>query len=181
MHHVRARLFARYPAKVEDSAERGPCRNAEPPNPFGQGVEACGRKLIKLHVVSRRGQFPIFPSQRRAPPVAMDESTPIEIHVAEVKQLMDGDAEMFLLDCREPHEYQWCHLNGAQLIPLGQIPDRTGSLGDPQGRIVVYCHHGIRSLRVAHWLRQQGFSRAQSMAGGIEQWSCEIDPAVPRY
>ncbi|MGI9519132.1 MAG: rhodanese-like domain-containing protein [Pirellulaceae bacterium] len=111
----------------------------------------------------------------------MDEAVPIEISVEQVKQLMDADDEFLLVDCREPHEYQWCHLDGSQLVPLGQIPEQAGSLGQPDRRIVIYCHHGIRSLRVAHWLRQQGFVQAQSMAGGIDEWSCEIDPAVPRY
>ncbi len=111
----------------------------------------------------------------------MNESLPIEISVQQVRQLMDSRVDFVLLDCREPAEHRWCHLDGSRLMPLGQIPEQAGSLGDTGQRIVVYCHHGIRSLRAARWLRKQGFAQVQSMAGGIEAWACEIDPAVPRY
>ena len=65
---------------------------------------------------------------------------------------------------------------------MSTIADRVGDLqGQEQARIIVYCHLGGRSLPVAHWLRQQGFAQAQSLAGGIDQWAAEIDPGMPRY
>ena len=68
------------------------------------------------------------------------------------------------------------------LIPMRTIPERLADLEPHRsGRIVVHCHHGVRSLRVARFLRERGFAIAQSMAGGIEAWAVEIDPAMPRY
>jgi len=89
-------------------------------------------------------------------------------------------AEPFmLLDCREEWEHQTARIEGAMLIPMRKIPRSLEQI--PKGQpIVVYCHHGMRSLDVAAWLQKQGFS-AQSLSGGIDRWSMEIDPSVPRY
>lgn len=89
-------------------------------------------------------------------------------------------AELALLDCREADEAAYCRIDGALHIPMTEIPARLAEL-QPQADIVVYCHHGVRSLHVAHFLRNQGFSRTRSMSGGIDAWSIEIDPSVPRY
>jgi rhodanese-related sulfurtransferase len=86
-----------------------------------------------------------------------------------------------LLDCREPMEYELARIEGSVLMPMGDIPSRAHQELDPDLPIVVVCHHGQRSLNVAVWLRQQGFEYAQSLAGGIDEWSRSIDPAVPRY
>jgi rhodanese-related sulfurtransferase len=115
----------------------------------------------------------------------MNESTPLslEIDVRSVKQLLDaGEPDFLLLDCREPSEHATAQIAGATLIPMKTIPSRLEEL-EPfrQGRVVVHCHHGGRSTRVTHWLRQQGFTNVQNMTGGIDAWSQEIDPAVPRY
>ena len=85
-----------------------------------------------------------------------------------------------LLDVREAWEAEIASIPGATLIPMGDIPSRLQEL-DPDRPIVVLCHHGARSLNVAMWLRNQGFEHAQSLAGGIEQWSRSIDPSTPRY
>lgn len=107
---------------------------------------------------------------------------PIEVDVHTVKLLIDGDEEFFLLDCREHHEYEFARIDGAQLIPMGEITQRVDELQEHvEKRIVVMCHHGGRSYRVTHWLRQNGFPHTQNMAGGIEAWSVEVDPDVPRY
>ena len=74
------------------------------------------------------------------------------------------------------------HIAAARLLPMSEIQDRIGELEPYRERhIVVHCHRGGRSMRVTKWLRDQGFTNVQNMAGGIEQWSLEIDPAVPRY
>jgi len=106
---------------------------------------------------------------------------PIEITPAEVSELLKGGAPLRLIDVREPTEHAICHIEGATLIPMQSIPRHLSELDDPGTRIVVFCHHGVRSLQVADWLRRQGVENCQSMSGGIDLWSARIDPAVPRY
>jgi len=106
----------------------------------------------------------------------------IEIEVDAVKQLIDDDADFVLLDCREQEEWDLVHIDGALLIPMSEIQQRVAELTKHKDvHIVVQCHHGGRSLQVAHWLRNQGFDQSQSMRGGIDVWSQEIDSSLPRY
>ena len=108
---------------------------------------------------------------------------PFEIDVHSVRKLIEAnDSSFMLLDCREPGEHATAQIAGAKLIPMQTIPQRLGEL-EPfrEGRIVVHCHHGGRSARVTTWLKQQGFANVQNMSGGIDAWSLEIDPTVPRY
>jgi rhodanese-related sulfurtransferase len=106
---------------------------------------------------------------------------PLEIDVHAVAALRAGGAPFLLLDCREPEEYATARITGAVLMPMGEIPERVDLLAaHREGRIIVHCHHGVRSLHVARWLRARGFA-AQSMAGGIDAWSLGIDPTTPRY
>jgi rhodanese-related sulfurtransferase len=86
-----------------------------------------------------------------------------------------------LLDVRESWEYQTASLPNSLLMPMGEVASRAHTELDPDAPIVVMCHHGARSLNVAIWLRDQGFTQAQSLSGGIDAWSRAIDPAVPRY
>jgi rhodanese-related sulfurtransferase len=86
-----------------------------------------------------------------------------------------------LLDVREPWEFDAACIEGAKLMPMGDIPSRAHQELDPEEHIIVYCHHGVRSMNVTAWLRQQGFEKAQSMAGGIDAWSREVDAKVPLY
>jgi rhodanese-related sulfurtransferase len=109
-------------------------------------------------------------------------STPIEIDVQSVKSLMDSETEFLLLDCREVSEHEHCRIEGSQLIPMNETPDRVAEIEAHSSKpIVVHCHHGGRSMQVVNWLRANGFPQAQNMVGGIEAWSCEVDPSVPRY
>src|SRR5262245_60144348 len=102
---------------------------------------------------------------------------PLEIDVRSVHSLSQEEPSLCLLDCREPSEWNVVHLSGARLIPMREIPQRLAELEEFRtARVVVHCHHGGRSLQVAAWLRKQGFAQAQSMAGGIDSWSVEIDP-----
>jgi rhodanese-related sulfurtransferase len=104
----------------------------------------------------------------------------LEITPAETKQRLDRGEKFLLIDVREPWEFQLCRIEGAKLIPMGSIPASLQEL-DTGDEVVCYCHHGMRSMDVVVWLRGQGVERARSMAGGIERWSVEIDPRVPRY
>lgn len=108
--------------------------------------------------------------------------TPIEIDCQSVKAKLDASENFLFLDCREADEYETVSISGATLLPMSALQDRVGELDGRQAdRIVIHCHHGGRSLRVANWLRKQGFANAQSMAGGIDQWACEIEPGMGRY
>jgi rhodanese-related sulfurtransferase len=86
-----------------------------------------------------------------------------------------------LLDVREPWEFQTASIPGGLLMPMGEVASRAHTELDPDAPVVVMCHHGARSLNVAMWLRDQGFTHAQSLAGGIDAWSRSIDPGIPRY
>ncbi|MGQ0633177.1 MAG: rhodanese-like domain-containing protein [Planctomycetaceae bacterium] len=113
---------------------------------------------------------------------ASPSSLPLEVDCQSVKAKLDARHDFLLLDCRETDEYQTVHIAGVRHLPMTELMARVGELEPFRGReIVVHCHHGGRSLRVANWLRQQGFSQAQSMAGGIDQWAQEIDPSLARY
>jgi rhodanese-related sulfurtransferase len=110
----------------------------------------------------------------------MDTPDRIEITPAEMKERLGRGENFLLVDVREPWEHELCHIDGAKLIPMGSIPQNLQAL-DVEEDVVCYCHHGMRSMDVAVWLRGQGVQRAKSLAGGIERWSLEIDPRVPRY
>ncbi len=86
-----------------------------------------------------------------------------------------------LLDVREAWEFETASIAGSLLMPMGEVTSRANTELDPDDHIVVLCHHGQRSLSVTAWLREQGFERAQSLAGGIDAWSRSVDPAVPLY
>jgi len=87
-----------------------------------------------------------------------------------------------LLDVRQPEEFAIAALPEARLIPLGEIPERVAELDDwRQEEIVVYCHHGIRSAHAIGWLRTQGFENLTNLSGGIDAWSTQVDPDLPRY
>jgi rhodanese-related sulfurtransferase len=104
-----------------------------------------------------------------------------EITAEDVKAAVDRKEPVTLIDVREPWEYQTARIEGATLIPMGEIPSRAHQELDPEAHIIVYCHHGVRSMNVTAWLRQQGFEKAQSMAGGIDAWSRRVDGKVPVY
>ncbi len=107
---------------------------------------------------------------------------PIEIDVNEVNSLIQTGEDFLLVDVRQPDEFQTASIGGAILIPLAELQASLEQLTPYRDkRIVVHCHHGGRSMRAAMGLRQLGFSGAQSMAGGIDDWSLAINPQVPRY
>ena len=103
-----------------------------------------------------------------------------EISPQELKQKLDADASVLLLDVREQSEYDIVHLEGARLIPINTLPHHIDSLLSDQ-EIVVYCHHGQRSLYAVNYLQQNGFTDAKNLIGGIDQWAITIDSTLPRY
>jgi len=102
-----------------------------------------------------------------------------EITPRELKEKLDRGEEVFILDVREPHEYQICNLRG-HLIPLGELPRRVHEL-DSAREIVAHCKSGKRSAQAVDFLRQAGFRKVSNLRGGILSWSTEVDPNVPRY
>lgn len=110
-------------------------------------------------------------------------SNTLEISATEVKQLLDQGEAIKLIDVREPKEHQFCQVQGSELIPMGSVPQHLSRLEAQadDAKLVVFCHHGMRSLNVVAWLREKGISNCVSMSGGIEAWSLQVDPTVPRY
>lgn len=105
-----------------------------------------------------------------------------QLSPSDLAEWLRGENPPLLLDVREEGEHQFVALANSTLIPLGLIPDRFREIEDWKDRdVVVYCHHGVRSLHAIGWLRQQGFTRLRNLSGGIDRWSCEVDPALPRY
>ena len=109
-------------------------------------------------------------------PAANDVPT---ISVEELKQKLDAKADIFILDVREPHEYQICHLNG-YLIPVGDLPKRVHEL-DSSREIIAHCRSGVRSARAVNFLRRSGFRKVYNLSGGILAWADKIDPKMPKY
>ncbi len=104
-----------------------------------------------------------------------------EITAEEVKGKLDAGETFILLDVREPWEFETAKIAGAKLMPMGEVPSRAHQELDPEDHIVAMCHHGVRSMNVTVWLRQQGFENVQSMRGGIDAWSRNVDQKVPLY
>lgn len=105
-----------------------------------------------------------------------------QISPRELAQRLENGHPFRLIDVRQAWENQLAALPGSLLIPLGELPSRCRELpADPQTMLVVYCHHGVRSQSAAAYLERAGFHNVHSLAGGIDAWSCEVDPSVPRY
>lgn len=105
-----------------------------------------------------------------------------EVTPRDVQALQTSGEEFILLDVREPKEITAAALPGSVCVPMGEIKSRLIDLDEhAEDRVVVMCHHGARSMQVTAFLRQHGFDDVRSMAGGIDLWSRDIDPQVPRY
>ena len=103
-----------------------------------------------------------------------------QIQPTELKALLDAGKPVLLVDVRQPEEHAFCALPDSVLIPLGELMARVGEVQPEGAAVVVYCHHGVRSLSGAAILRRAGIEAA-SLAGGIDRWSQTVDPSVPRY
>jgi rhodanese-related sulfurtransferase len=114
----------------------------------------------------------------------MNPETSLEIGPTDVSYLMErpGGRTFRLIDCREESEWEVCRLPDAQLVPLSRFGELAPHVfTNTQEHVIIYCHHGMRSLRAAQFLRQHGFIHAQSMRGGIDAWADMVDPETPRY
>ena len=98
----------------------------------------------------------------------------------ELKTVLDDGGTPVILDVREPHEYDICRLPGSILIPLGQLGQRLDELNSDD-EIVVHCKLGGRSAKAVEQMQQAGFTNVKNLTGGIDRWSQEVDPSVPRY
>lgn len=105
----------------------------------------------------------------------LKEMTPREVH----ERLSNGEP-LTIIDVREAWELAICRVEGAQHIPMGEIPEALERI-PREGAVVIMCHSGGRSAQVTFWLTMQGFTNVYNMAGGIDQWSVEVDANVPRY
>lgn len=104
----------------------------------------------------------------------------IQMSPLEVKEKLNRRENVFLLDVREPQEHAIARIEGAELIPLGELPARYNEL-DMEDEIIIFCHHGVRSLQAAFFLMQKGFKNVKNLVGGIDAWSIQADPKTPRY
>ncbi len=103
-----------------------------------------------------------------------------EISPSEAADLL-REQKARLVDVREPWEFARARIEGSLAMPMGEVAARAEQELDPDERLVVVCHLGVRSMNVTAWLREQGFERTQSMRGGINAWSAEVDPTVGSY
>lgn len=105
-----------------------------------------------------------------------------QMRVQELASRLKAGEVVYLLDVRKRWEHDLAALAGSRLIPLDELPARAGEIDPPAGiPIIVYCHHGVRSLSAANYLESLGLTSVFSLAGGIDAWSLQVDPNLPRY
>ncbi len=104
----------------------------------------------------------------------------MEITATELAERLKRRDELVVVDVREPEEHSIAHIEGARLVPLNSLPERMAEL-DSSREIVLHCHHGVRSQRALEFLKRSGFQKLKNLRGGIDAWSREVDPSVPRY
>ena len=103
-----------------------------------------------------------------------------EVTPTEIRERLERGDRFRLLDVREPLEHRIVRVEAAELIPLGNLPAAIAML-EVEDEVVVMCHHGIRSAMACDFLVRNGFTRVRNLAGGIDRWSVEVDPTIPRY
>jgi adenylyltransferase/sulfurtransferase len=135
---------------------------------------ACGDRPTIRQLIDYEQFCGVAPAQRPA----QDKGPAVTVE--ELKAKLDHGEQPFILDVREPNEWQICRIPGATLIPLGQLPQRVGEL-DRTREMVVHCKMGGRSAKAVAFLRQQGFDRVHNLDGGILAWIDRVDPSQPKY
>jgi adenylyltransferase/sulfurtransferase len=136
----------------------------------------CGPQRT-IHELIDYEQFCGIPQHAEPETTGMSEW---EIDPVGLKNRLDRKEDVFILDVREPHEYDICRLEGSKLIPLGELPKRVNELNSADD-IVVHCRSGVRSARAVDFLRKAGFRKVKNLTGGILAWSDQVDPSVPKY
>jgi rhodanese-related sulfurtransferase len=110
------------------------------------------------------------------------QSMSVELAALELSEWLQSENPPLLLDVREVDEHKFVALPDSKLIPLGELPARVAEIAEWKDRdVLVYCHHGIRSLHAIRFLRGEGFSKLRNLSGGIHAWACEVDPEMKRY
>ena len=104
----------------------------------------------------------------------------MEISVQEYQKLKEEEKDHLLVDVRETQEREYCSIQPSVHLPLSGFGENFKAL-EKSGKLVIYCHHGMRSLQAAKFLNERGYLNVLSLAGGIDAWSVAIDPNVPRY
>lgn len=131
------------------------------------------------HIKSKQSEEESLPTQESKP---MPLDNPLEISPQAVKTKLDQKEDFILIDCREQDEFDLVHIAQSQLVSLSELEQKTDGLKDLQEKeIIVYCHHGRRSMTATKWLLDHGFTNVKSMAGGIDLWSEQIDSELQRY
>jgi adenylyltransferase/sulfurtransferase len=138
----------------------------------------CGEHPTVKKLIDYQQFCGIFPEEKTEKGAPMQNGIP-QITPTELKRRLDAGENVFVLDVREPHEYQIVNI-GAPLIPLGDLPNRLGEL-DPNREIVIHCKTGGRSQRAAELLAKSGFKNVVNLAGGITAWATDVDPKLPKY
>jgi adenylyltransferase/sulfurtransferase len=135
----------------------------------------CGERPTITQLIDYH-QFCGVSREPAAPPAPSTD----EITARELAAMIQGGRKLLLVDVREQNEWEICRIPGAKLLPLSVLPERVGELPRDQ-LIVLHCRSGKRSMKALDLLRQQGFTDLKSVRGGIEAWSADVDPTVPRY
>lgn len=105
-----------------------------------------------------------------------------EISILSAAELIASETPVLLIDCREQHEYDFCHIDGSILVPLSSFAGKAEAiLKHSDQQVLIYCHHGVRSLHAVRYLTEQGFPNTLSIQGGIDLWSLRVDSNIPRY
>lgn len=133
----------------------------------------CGKNPTIVELID----YEKFCGTRKKETTPMSDQAIPEITVEELKKKIDAKEKFFLLDVREPHEYEICRIPGAKLIPLGEIADRVGEI-NKSGELYVHCRSGGRSGKAVKFLREHGFDKAKNVAGGVLAWAEKVDPKM---
>ena len=137
----------------------------------------CGDKPTITQLIDYEQFCGIRGPEAAAPPTAASDW---EITVDELKGRLDRNEKLFILDVRNPEEFQICRIPGSTLLPLPELPSRFKEL-NPDQEMIIHCKSGMRSLKATNFLRQQGFRNVKNLKGGILAWADRIDPSVPKY
>jgi adenylyltransferase/sulfurtransferase len=140
----------------------------------------CGDRPTITELIDYEEFCGIGPAAEASPEVGVPEAGVPEIAVGDVAAALERGEDVTVLDVREPHEWQICHIEGAELLPLSELPARVHEL-DSTRTYYVHCKTGVRSARAVEFLQEAGFTRLKNVRGGIKAWAEEVDRSMPTY